>query len=130
LTLDDDLDQDGFLLADDCDDTNPDINPDAEEIPDNGIDEDCDGEDLIVGILNLDGVQVKVYPNPTNDFIYIENSVGLTLRMKLYSNSGQLLLDNMNINVIDVTNISPGIYFLKLKNTVSGSSKVERIVIF
>ncbi len=41
MTLDDDLDQDGFLFANDCDDENSLVNPDALEIIYNGIDDDC-----------------------------------------------------------------------------------------
>ena len=39
----DDADGDGFLTADDCDDNDAEVNPDAQEICDNGIDNDCDG---------------------------------------------------------------------------------------
>lgn len=43
-----DLDEDGFRSDFDCDDANSEIYPEAEEIPNNGIDEDCSGEDLVV----------------------------------------------------------------------------------
>ena len=41
LTLDDDLDQDGYVLANDCDDTDPFVNPGMTEVTYNGKDDDC-----------------------------------------------------------------------------------------
>ncbi len=40
-----DVDGDGYSPPDDCDDTDPGINPSAEDIPDDGIDQDCSGSD-------------------------------------------------------------------------------------
>ena len=41
-----DVDEDGVCAEEDCDDSNPLVYPGADEIPYNGRDEDCDGEDL------------------------------------------------------------------------------------
>jgi hypothetical protein len=40
-TLDDDLDSDGYVLANDCNDNNAVINPGANEMPYDGLDNDC-----------------------------------------------------------------------------------------
>jgi len=44
LTVNGDVDADGYYGDVDCDDTDPDVNPGAEEICDDGIDNDCDGD--------------------------------------------------------------------------------------
>jgi len=42
--VDDDLDG-YFVPGEDCDDEDPDVNPEAEETPGDGVDSNCDGED-------------------------------------------------------------------------------------
>ena len=62
-TGDDDLDGDGFILAEDCQDNDPEVNPDAEEICGDGRDNDCDGGGngcQPLGIIDLDDADTKL----------------------------------------------------------------------
>ena len=50
-----DRDGDGVLGSDDCDDDDPSRYPGAEEVPDDGVDQDCDGADATQCFADLDG---------------------------------------------------------------------------
>ena len=128
LTFDDDLDQDGFVLADDCDDNNPDINPDATEIPDNGIDEDCDGKDLVTSVIELAGAEISIFPNPSSSIIYIDQTKSLDFQLTIVNLNGKNMLRVKNPKSIDVSKFTSGIYLLVLEDMRKGqtvSLKIE-----
>jgi formylglycine-generating enzyme required for sulfatase activity len=89
-----DQDGDGFSTPEDCDDANGDINPDAEEIPDNNIDENCDGR-AELSSFTIDELGMTFIRIPADTFIMgsletelgrydNENRHGVTLTQAFY----------------------------------------------
>ena len=127
-----DADSDGFYSYEDCDETNPNINPDAEEILD-GEDNDCDGEideGLPSSVTEVQNT-VKVYPNPTYGILNVIMENYSESNLKVVSPDGRIF-DEVKAEhpsgsfELNVENLVPGIYFLEVSHPEKGMIETIR----
>jgi hypothetical protein len=59
------------------------------------------------------GNDISVYPNPTNNFINIKNLPGNVDKIELFDSYGKVIQLFQAMDKIPVSNLSPGVYFLR-----------------
>ncbi len=119
----------GFVNnSEDCDDNNNQIYPQAIEIPDNGIDEDCSGVDYYQ--------ETKFFPNPVNSILTVHfETLNAQEVFYVYTIEGKFArTENVtfvnNEGFIDVSNYAPGVYFLRRFDSENKQNLLSKIVIY
>ena len=85
-----------------------------------------------VGIEEIEGNTISLYPNPATDFLIINTSSEQNIDISIYNISGQRVYfsENSRINgeeLISLSDFKPGVYIIKLQT--QNNSIAKRIIV-
>ena len=69
--------------------------------------------------------KIKVYPNPVNDVLTISSDKKVS-HISVYNVGGQLIQEANNANMINLTKLSSGVYFVK--TIVEGKTEMTKVI--
>lgn len=117
----------------DCNDDNPEVNPDHVEVLGDGIDNNCDGLIDIISATHTPTLTVLASPNPVHDLLTIQAEYEGEMHFQISGLRGKMLREgNLQFTggqtTLDFSQQVPGVYFLRLFDTAKNRQIVLRIV--
>jgi hypothetical protein len=113
----------------DCNNSDATIYPGAIDIPDDGIDQNCDGVDGYLSIQENDVLHAAVIPNPSNGLIQVTVSTLESVQIILTDLNGKACFNAAISNgtaQLDLSHLQSGMYIM---NISSASSNIQKRVV-
>ncbi|MCL2436007.1 MAG: T9SS type A sorting domain-containing protein [Lentimicrobiaceae bacterium] len=89
------------------------------------LEDECITISINVGITSYKD-NIMIYPNPAYDVVNIAGAD--IVNVKIFNNTGQLLLNQHNKNIINISELTNGIYILSIE-TLTGNTIQKKIII-
>jgi hypothetical protein len=85
--------------------------------------------DILTGMDDIDNIEFSLYPNPTNDFLFIKSDNAGIIMVSVIDLSGKTVLidpDFSQDDYIDLSSIKNGIYFLSFQT--ANKVQIKKVV--
>ncbi|VBB48377.1 exported hypothetical protein [uncultured Paludibacter sp.] len=84
------------------------------------------GTDTVATVLsNANNDKISIYPNPATDKLFVSGS--LNVDISIYTLEGKFVKQKENTKQINVSDISSGVYIVKVKNKLNGIDKSIKV---